>query len=60
MKALIFNSGLGSRLGDLTKDKPKALVKLSNGETVFERQIRLLSACGVKDFVVTTGPFADR
>lgn len=60
MKALIFNSGLGSRLGDLTKDKPKALVKLSNGETVFERQIRLLSACGVKDFVVTTGPFADQ
>ena len=60
MKALLFNSGLGSRLGDLTKDKPKALVKLSNGETVFERQIRLLSACGVKDFVVTTGPFADQ
>ena len=60
MKALIFNSGLGSRLGDLTKDRPKALVKLSNGETVFERQIRLLSACGIKDFVVTTGPFADQ
>lgn len=60
MKALVFNSGLGSRLGDLTKDRPKALVKLSNGETVFERQIRLLSACGIKDFVVTTGPFADQ
>ena len=28
MKAFIFNSGVGSRLGDLTKDKPKALVEL--------------------------------
>jgi len=31
------------------------MVKLSNGETIFERQIRLLSECGINDFVVTTG-----
>ena len=58
MKALIFNSGTGSRLGELTADKPKCLVRLGNGETIFHRQLRVLHACGVREFVVTTGPFA--
>ena len=55
MKALIFNSGIGKRMGELTKNSPKSMVKLLNGETIFERQIRLLSECGIKDFVITTG-----
>ncbi|GHU57957.1 nucleotidyltransferase [Clostridia bacterium] len=55
MKALIFNSGLGSRMGTLTKDKPKAMLRLPNGETIFERQIRILSDCGITEFVVTLG-----
>ena len=55
MKALIYNSGLGKRMGDLTKDKPKSMVMLKNGETIFERQLRLLNECGIKDVVVTTG-----
>ncbi|MBE6464482.1 MAG: iron-containing alcohol dehydrogenase [Eggerthellaceae bacterium] len=59
MKALIFNSGLGSRLGELTKDKPKSMVRLGNGETIFHRQLRILHACGINEFVVTTGPFAE-
>lgn len=58
MKALIFNSGLGSRLGELTADRPKSMVLLGNGETIFHRQLRILHACGVDEFVVTTGPFA--
>ena len=60
MKALIFNSGLGSRLGELTKDRPKAMVRLGNGETIFHRQLRILAACGVSEFVVTTGPYAEQ
>lgn len=60
MKALIFNSGKGSRLGELTKDRPKSMMELSNGETLFGRQLRILSECGIKEFVVTTGPFADQ
>ena len=55
MKALIFNSGLGSRMEGLSSDKPKCMVTLYNGETIFERQIRILSECGIKDFIVTTG-----
>ncbi len=59
MKAIIFNSGIGSRMGNLTKDKPKCMVKLYNGETIFERQIRILSECGINDFIVTTGPYKE-
>lgn len=60
MKAVIFNSGLGSRMGELTKDKPKCMVELYNGESIFERQIRILSECGINDFVVTTGPYKEQ
>ena len=59
MKALIFNSGLGSRLGALTHDRPKSMVRLGSGETIFHRQLRILSACGIREFVVTTGPFPE-
>lgn len=60
MKAIIFNSGLGSRMGNLTSNKPKCMVELYNGETIFERQIRILSECGIKDFVVTIGPYKEQ
>lgn len=57
MKAMIFNSGAGSRMGSLTKDRPKCMMELYNGETIFERQIRILSSCGINEFIVTTGPY---
>lgn len=60
MKAVIFNSGLGHRMGDETKTHHKSMTQLKNGETIFHRQIRLLSAEGVKDFLVTTGPFEEQ
>ncbi len=60
MKAIIFNSGLGKRMAGLTEKNPKCMVKLYNGETIFERQIRILSECGINDFIVTTGPFKEQ
>lgn len=60
MKAIIFNSGLGSRMSGFTENNPKCMVKLYNGETIFERQIRILSECGIKDFIITTGPFKEQ
>ena len=57
MKALIFNSGIGKRLGDFTQQHPKCLINLNDGESVFHRQLRLLGQCGIKDIIVTTGPF---
>lgn len=60
MQALIFNSGLGSRLGVLTADRPKSMVALGSGETIFHRQLRVLSSIGVREFVVTTGPWPEQ
>lgn len=60
MKAIIFNSGLGSRMGELSKEKPKCMLTLYNGETIFERQIRILSECGIREFIITTGPFEEQ
>lgn len=56
MKALIFNSGTGSRMGRLTENKPKCLLEI-NGETILHRQLRLLSECGIHDVVITTGKY---
>ncbi|MDD3382095.1 MAG: iron-containing alcohol dehydrogenase [Bacilli bacterium] len=60
MKAFIFNSGSGSRMGDLTKSNPKALVKLANDEAILSRQIRLLKSCGINEIIISTGPFEDQ
>lgn len=60
MKAVIFNSGLGNRMGEFTQTHHKSMAQLKNDETIFHRQIRLLSAEGVKDFIVTTGPFEEQ
>ena len=60
MKAVIFNSGLGNRMGDFTKNNHKSMARLKDGETIFHRQIRLLSAEGITDFVITTGPFEEQ
>ena len=60
MKAIIFNSGLGNRMGEFTQNNHKSMAPLKNGESIFHRQIRLLSAEGIKDFIITTGPFEDQ
>ncbi|MBQ7038450.1 MAG: NTP transferase domain-containing protein [Clostridia bacterium] len=60
MKAVIFNSGLGNRMGEFTKNNHKSMTRLKNGETIFHRQLRLLSAEGITDFIITTGPFEDQ
>ena len=60
MKAIIFNSGYGNRMGEFTKTHHKSMAPLKNGESIFERQLRILSAEGVRDFIITTGPFEDQ
>ena len=59
MKAVIFNSGLGNRMGEFTNNNHKSMARLKDGETIFHRQLRLLRAEGVKDFIITTGPFEE-
>ena len=55
MKALILNSGLGSRMGDITNTHPKCMTDLDQEETIVSRQLNLLSECGIKSVVMTTG-----
>lgn len=47
-------------MAGLTENNPKCMLKLYNGETIFERQIRILSDCGIENFIVTTGPFKEQ
>ena len=58
MKALILNSGLGSRMGATTQHKPKCMLEIGEGYTLLSRQLTQLSRAGVPEAVVTTGPFA--
>ena len=55
MKALILNSGLGSRMGVLTSEHPKCMTEISPRETILSRQLRQLSDAGIRQVVITTG-----
>lgn len=55
MKALILNSGMGSRMGDKTISCPKCMMNLSEQETILSRQLKLLSEFDIKDIIITTG-----
>lgn len=57
MKALILNSGLGSRMGVLTSEQPKCMIKISDSETILSRQLKLIADAGINDVIITTGAF---
>lgn len=59
MKALILNSGMGTRMGVLTKEHPKCMTDLLNNETILSRQLRIIEKSGITDVVLTTGYFED-
>ncbi len=45
---------MGSRLGALTNDKPKCMIKLL-GQTLIERQIKIFHSYGINDITIVTG-----
>lgn len=55
MKALILNSGLGSRMGVLTSEHPKCMTEISATETILSRQLKLIAESGITEVVITTG-----
>ncbi len=59
MKAIIFAAGLGTRLGEITRLRPKALVQL-NGEPLIYHAIQKLKAAGVDELVVNVHHFSDQ
>ncbi len=54
MKAIILSAGQGSRLGHLTAEQPKCLIRFA-GRSLLDRQLDTLEACGVDEVVVVTG-----
>jgi phosphoenolpyruvate phosphomutase len=55
MKALILNSGVGNRMGYLTKSQPKCMTSISQNDTILSRQLFYLAQNGINDIVITTG-----
>ena len=58
MKALLLNSGVGSRMGSLTKHGPKCMSSIGAGYTILSRQLTLIAEVGIREAVITVGPFA--
>jgi len=57
MKAIILNSGLGTRMGVLTSEHPKCMTEVSVTETILSRQLKQIAAAGITEVVMTTGYF---
>lgn len=54
MQAIIMAAGKGSRLGSLTEDLPKSLLKI-NGKRILDINIAMLHRYGIWDITVVTG-----
>ncbi|MBK5254688.1 MAG: aminotransferase class I/II-fold pyridoxal phosphate-dependent enzyme [Vicinamibacteria bacterium] len=54
MRALILAAGLGRRLGDLTRDRTKAMVEVA-GHRLIDRALDALLAAGIHDVVIVLG-----
>ena len=58
MKAIILCGGLSTRLGEITKSVPKALLEIK-GRTVLSWQIEKLKTVGVTEVVLAAGHLAE-
>lgn len=58
MRALILNSGIGKRMGELTKTKNKCMAEIGPDTAIIDWQLSLLLQTEIRDVVMTTGPFA--
>ena len=59
MKAMILAAGIGSRLGEITRSKPKCLVEV-RGKTLLEHVFDRLKAIGVSYVVINVHHFSDQ
>ncbi|RJS76290.1 phosphocholine cytidylyltransferase family protein [Methanophagales archaeon] len=60
MKGIILASGIGKRLRPLTYEIPKPLIKIIEDKTILDYQIDNLIGCGIRNIIITTGPFEDK
>jgi phosphoenolpyruvate phosphomutase len=59
LKAIILAAGMGSRLGNLTKELPKPLIDV-NGKSIIERQILSFRKAGINEITIVTGYKKDK
>ena len=59
MQAVILAAGMGKRLGDLTKENTKCMVKVC-GETLIERLLNQIAALKFNQIVIVVGYFGDK
>lgn len=59
MKAIILAAGKGSRLGHLTKNRPKCLLEFG-GKKIIEYQLDLFAKVGIQDVIIVRGQFGDQ
>ena len=59
MKVLILASGAGKRLRPLTYDIPKPLIRIGN-KTILDYQMDNLIGCGIRNIIITMGPFEEK
>jgi len=55
MKAVILAAGLGTRMGELSSETPKGLIKVVGREILY-RTMKILENQGIDEFVVITNP----
>jgi phosphoenolpyruvate phosphomutase len=60
MKAIIMNAGVGKRMYEITEDKPKCLVEISEGKNILGRQLETLVNNEIKDVIMTTGYYENK
>ena len=59
MKAMIFAAGLGTRLKDETKNKPKALVGVG-GKPLLQHAVEKLKSTGIKEIVINVHHYSGK
>lgn len=55
MKALILNSGLGTRMGQFTLNNHKCMVEINKNLPLIKYQIKTLHQFGITEIIITTG-----
>ncbi len=59
MKALLLSSGIGTRLGNKTKNTPKVMIKI-NGKPCLQYHIENLKKQGITEFLINTHYFPEK
>ena len=54
MQAIILAAGMGKRLGELTRDNTKCMLKV-HGVTLIERMVKQLVSCDIKRIIIVIG-----